>query len=89
MSDTNYKTALVTGASSGIGEATVKILSEEGIKVVFPMLVSKHSSERNTLQSDAMPRKGRVSLFCGKKGRYPIRRSISTSSDCQIFDATP
>jgi NADP-dependent 3-hydroxy acid dehydrogenase YdfG len=31
MALTDYKTALVTGASSGIGEATVKVLSGRGI----------------------------------------------------------
>ena len=34
MSDTNYKTALVTGATSGIGMATAIKLSEAGIKVI-------------------------------------------------------
>lgn len=33
MLKNNYKTALVTGASSGIGEATVKLLSKNNIKV--------------------------------------------------------
>ncbi|MBF96741.1 MAG: oxidoreductase [Pelagibacterales bacterium] len=33
MLSNNYKTALVTGASSGIGEATVKMLSSKGYKV--------------------------------------------------------
>jgi len=33
MALTDYKTALVTGASSGIGEATVKALSGRGIRV--------------------------------------------------------
>ena len=33
MNDTDYKTALVTGASSGIGYATVKKLTAKGIKV--------------------------------------------------------
>jgi 3-hydroxy acid dehydrogenase/malonic semialdehyde reductase len=33
MALTDYKTALVTGASSGIGEATVKALSGRGIQV--------------------------------------------------------
>ncbi len=34
MSLKNYKTALVTGASSGIGAATVKALTERGLEVV-------------------------------------------------------
>ena len=34
MSDINYKTALVTGATSGIGMATAISLSEAGIKVI-------------------------------------------------------
>ena len=34
MNDTNYKTALVTGATSGIGMATAIKLSEAGIKVI-------------------------------------------------------
>jgi 3-hydroxy acid dehydrogenase/malonic semialdehyde reductase len=34
MSDNNYKTALVTGATSGIGMATAIRLSEAGIKVI-------------------------------------------------------
>lgn len=34
MSDNNYKTALVTGATSGIGMATAISLSEAGIKVI-------------------------------------------------------
>ena len=33
MLKNNYKTALVTGASSGIGEATVKVLTDNKIKV--------------------------------------------------------
>ena len=34
MPDINYKKALVTGASSGIGKATVHALTNEGIKVI-------------------------------------------------------
>ena len=34
MSDTNYKTALVTGATSGIGMATAIKLAQAGIKVI-------------------------------------------------------
>jgi len=34
MAISEYKTALVTGASSGIGEACVRALCEEGLKVV-------------------------------------------------------
>ena len=34
MSDNNYNTALVTGATSGIGMATAIKLSEAGIKVI-------------------------------------------------------
>ena len=33
MLKNNYKTALVTGASSGIGEETVKLLVKNNIKV--------------------------------------------------------
>ena len=33
MLNNNYKTALVTGASSGIGEATVRLLSKNNIQV--------------------------------------------------------
>ena len=33
MLSNNYKTVLVTGASSGIGEATVRLLCNKGYKV--------------------------------------------------------
>jgi NADP-dependent 3-hydroxy acid dehydrogenase YdfG len=43
------KTAIVTGASKGVGYATVKLLSENGYRVIA---VSRNLSEINKLQSD-------------------------------------
>jgi NAD(P)-dependent dehydrogenase (short-subunit alcohol dehydrogenase family) len=43
------KTAIVTGASKGVGYATVKLLSESGYKVIA---VSRNLSKVNELISD-------------------------------------
>ena len=47
MLSNKYKTALVTGASSGIGEATVKLLSEKGFKVTA---IARRKSKLDKLQ---------------------------------------
>lgn len=45
------KTAIVTGASKGVGYATVKLLSENGYKVIA---VSRNLSEVSKLESDSV-----------------------------------
>jgi short-subunit dehydrogenase len=45
----NLKTAIVTGASKGVGYATVKLLSENGYRVIA---VSRDLSRVNELRSD-------------------------------------
>ena len=45
------KTAIVTGASKGVGYATVKLLSENGYKVIA---VSRNLSKLKDLASDSV-----------------------------------
>jgi NADP-dependent 3-hydroxy acid dehydrogenase YdfG len=44
--DLNGKTAIITGASSGIGEATAIVLAEQGVKVV---VVARRKERLNKL----------------------------------------
>ncbi|MEI2339856.1 SDR family NAD(P)-dependent oxidoreductase, partial [Priestia megaterium] len=49
MSNTKGKVVIITGASSGIGEATAKELSSKGAKLV---LAARREDRLKTLQED-------------------------------------
>ncbi len=54
MLKNNYKTALVTGASSGIGESTVRLLSKNNIKV-YALARRKRNLEKLAKDTGCIP----------------------------------
>jgi len=66
------KTALVTGGSSGIGEATVKELIKQGAKVYFTYNSGKERAEK--VSSDT----GAIALSCDVKKKEDCDRVIDT-----------
>ena len=59
MSDMNYRVAVITGASSGIGRATGEAFAARGVKVV---LAARREHELATLTSEIESRGGRASF---------------------------
>jgi NAD(P)-dependent dehydrogenase (short-subunit alcohol dehydrogenase family) len=58
--DSPRRCALVTGASSGIGEATARLLASSGYRVAF---LARNEERLETLLGD-LPGEGHVSLVC-------------------------
>jgi NAD(P)-dependent dehydrogenase (short-subunit alcohol dehydrogenase family) len=59
MSDMNYRVAVITGASSGIGRATGEAFAARGVKVV---LAARREHELATLTSAIESRGGKASF---------------------------
>jgi len=71
------KVALITGASSGIGEATALLLAEEGAKVV---VVARRKDRLDTLKEDIERRGGEA---------YVIEADIMEKATCkEVIDKT-
>jgi len=64
------KNAVVTGAASGVGEATVLVLAEEGANVIV--------SDINEERAAAVARK------CAERGvkAFPLRTDLAVAADC-------
>jgi NADP-dependent 3-hydroxy acid dehydrogenase YdfG len=90
------KTAIVTGASKGVGYATVKLLSENGYKVIA---VSRNLSKISELESDTVetymlditqPRE--IELFFEKYGHLSVDLLVNNAgggaSPTSIIDET-
>jgi NADP-dependent 3-hydroxy acid dehydrogenase YdfG len=71
------KVAIITGASSGIGESTALALADEGVKVV---IVARRKDRLQTLQEDIERRGGEA---------YVIEADIMDKAACkQVIDLT-
>jgi len=68
-----YATALVTGASSGIGRAIAKQLANEGFKLV---LVARRTERLQTLVEELEPKASCHILTCDLRDTDAVRRAI-------------
>ena len=80
MLKNNYKTALVTGASSGIGEATVKVLSKNNIKVYA---LARRKNKLNKLVKDT----GCIPLVMDIRNRNSIEKLKKLNIDIFVNNA--
>jgi NAD(P)-dependent dehydrogenase (short-subunit alcohol dehydrogenase family) len=65
------RVAIITGATSGIGEATVRLFAEEGAKVV----VSGRDEARGRKVADAIGAAGGAAVF--------VRADVTRAADCE------
>ena len=78
MQDLNGRVAVITGASSGIGEAAARLLAEEGVTVVLvarraeriEALAQEIGDRAVAMPADVADRDGVVKLFDAVKARF-------------------
>ena len=74
----NYQTALITGASSGIGFATAKLLAERGMKII--VLARRHNRLEELKNQLSKPEDCHI-LACDLQDRTAIQNEINQLPD--------
>ncbi len=78
--DLQHKTALVTGASQGIGQAIALRLAQSGADIALNVLHADERSEATRAQIEAMGRRCTV-LPCDVSQVVPMRASLAQAAD--------